>query len=193
MGDPCADLGKFPRIAEEIHNFLQLQLLFVCTGNILKGDLFTVGNTQHSTGFAEVAHMVAACAIGSDHQNKPNDQQDNANQKQGPYQVKGFETVLGNKIIGFQSAVFQLLFQQPGHLLTEQVCIVQIAKQFGFPIIGVMQIQRDQLAVYRKAVYLLIVKQLLDLGICQVIGTVSKQPGDPGKQKKQNDRIDDNG
>ena len=178
VGNPCADLGKFFGIFQEIHDFLKLFLFFVRTRNVVKGHFLVSGNAQNRPGFAEGVHGIPGTAHAS-HQQRPNEQQHHPDHQQRKNQGIGRKALVRNKIVVFQHAGGRLLRESLVHLLPEALRVGQRCGDGGLAVVGFVQLHRNGLILHHELTHLFLIEQLNDLGIGQGVLTGGKQVADP--------------
>ena len=188
MGNPGANLGKFPRIAEKIHNFRQLFLFFIRTGHIGKGDLLSVRHTQHRPGLSEIGKGVAAVHLP--HQQRPQHQQHAAGKDDGQHIIIGGGRLVRDKIIAFQLSGSPLFQEGLLQLLPEGFRLGQLGPELCFSVIGGMELQKNGISLYNKGANLLLFKQPHQFGIGQLIFAGGRHAADPGKHQNQGSQVD---
>ena len=188
MGNPGADLGKFPGIPKKIHNFRQLFLFFIRTGHIGKGDLLTVRHAQHRPGLSEIGKGVAAVHLP--HQQGPQHQQNTTGKDDGQHKIIGGKLLPRNKIIAFQLSGGVLFLEGLLQLLPERFRLGQLGPELCFPIIGGMELQGNGISLHNKGANLLLFKQPHQFGIGQLAFAGGRHAADPGKHQNQGSQVD---
>ena len=119
FGNPGAQIVEAFGIFEESHNLLQLRLLLVCAGHIVKGHSAPVG-LRFKLCFAEVHHVSAA--TGLTHHKKPqrrhrHNQQQRRKQRHPPRGGFGGNPVIVDAVIGISGIV---LLHKPLDVIQKQ-------------------------------------------------------------------------
>ena len=192
MGDPGANGGKFVGISQEVHNFLQLLLLFVGAGYIVKSNLLAVGNTQNGPGFAEVVQRVVVVVHPAHHQG-PDEQQDQSCNDQRQNQIKGRPGFRSNDVVGFQNTGVGLLPERLCHFGQETLRITQGGGYGGLTVVGIVQLHGDLISADQEALHLLLLEQLGHAGIGDAVAGGIKDAGQPAQRGRQDQQIQNHG
>ena len=185
LGDACAQIVVLLRIAQEVHDLLQLLLFLLCAGHVAEGDRVILVIGGGGVGLAEVGHGVLAASgvLAQEHKVDHGHDHDARQQTGPPGGDPAGRRVRLVAVIG-DDAAGPLLLDQLAQILPEEGHIGDLASVLA----AVGQVERDGVVLHREALHLLLLEQLDHLTVTEFSRVIGMGDILHGEKKHQDQR-----
>ena len=196
LGDAGPQLQKPLGVPEELHNLLELPLLLLGAGHVLKGDLLLLVGAGAGAGAAEAGGAVHTAAASSapagpglaqEHevpQQAEHHQDDDPRDKAHPV---GRHPTLGIVVVG-DDPLPLLFHNEVVKVLVEPVRVADLIGEHTLAALGLLQVQGHGIVLQGDPAHHLLLQQLAHLGIGDLLLIPHPAPeGEDGHQQNHGD------